>query len=49
MKFIDKEKKLIEEIESLENKEHIDYELLERKRKELYDIRQIKMEGVKIR
>ena len=47
--FIDKEKNILEEIESLENREHIEYELLESKRKELYDIRQIKMEGVKIR
>ena len=45
----DKEIKLLEEIDNIEKNTNIDYELLERKRKELYDIRQTKMEGVKIR
>ena len=45
----DKETKLLEEIQVLENEENINYELVENKRKELYTIRQIKMEGVKIR
>ena len=45
----DKETKLLEEIQVLENEENINYELVENKRKEVYIIRQIKMEGVKIR
>ena len=45
----DKETKLLEEIQVLENEENINYELVENKRKELYTVRQIKMEGVKIR
>ena len=45
----DKENKLLEEIEALENEENINYELVENKRNELYSIRQIKVEGVKIR
>ena len=40
----DKETKLLEEIQVLENEENINYELVENKRKELYTIRQIKME-----
>ena len=45
----DKENKLLAEIEALENEENINYELVENKRNELYSIRQIKVEGVKIR
>ena len=45
----DKETKLLEEIQVLENEENISYELVENKRKELYTIGQIKMEGVKIK
>lgn len=45
----DKETKLLEEIQVLENEENTNCELVENKRKELYTVRQIKMEGVKIR
>lgn len=44
-----KELKLLQEIENLEKELNINYDILEGKRKELYDLRQKKMEGVKIR
>lgn len=44
-----KEKVLYEEIDKLEKEVNINFSLLDTKRKELYDIRQKKMEGVKIR
>ena len=45
----DKEAKLLEEIKEIEGNSLINYENLESKRNELYDLRQKKMEGVKIR
>ena len=45
----DKEAKLLEEIKEIEENNLINYENLENKRNELYDLRQKKMEGVKIR
>ena len=41
--------KLLEEIHVLENIDNINSELLDEKRKELYDVRKVKMEGVKVR
>ena len=46
---MDKETKLLEEIQVLENEENVNYALVENKRNELYTSRQIKMEGIKIR
>lgn len=46
---IDKEKQILEEIEKIENETNIDFDDLETKRQELYELRQKKMEGVKIR
>ncbi|MCU7801037.1 MAG: reverse transcriptase family protein, partial [gamma proteobacterium symbiont of Lucinoma myriamae] len=44
-----KETKLMEEIEKIEKHLNINHELLDSKRKELYEIRQKKLEGVKMR
>ena len=44
-----KEKLLQEEIDKLEKENNINFAFLDTKRKELYEIRQKKMEGVKIR
>ena len=46
---IDKEKKILKEIEMLEKQTNIDYVRLEEKRTELLDLRKKKMEGVFIR
>ena len=46
---VDKKNKLLEEIPVLENIDNINYELLDEKRKELYAVRKVKMEGVKVR
>ena len=46
---INHENKLLDEIEKLEKANNINHELLQRKRNELQDIRNKKMEGVKIR
>ena len=43
------EDNLLKEIDNLEKEENIDYEKLERKQSELENLRQKKMEGVKIR
>ena len=39
----------MEEIQGLENTDNINYKLLYEKRKELYDVRKVKMEGAKVR
>lgn len=44
-----KKKLLQEEIDKLEKENNINFAFLDTKRKELYEIRQKKMEGVKIR
>lgn len=46
---VNNENKLLEEIDKIEKETNINHEQLDIKRKELYDIRQKKMEGVKIR
>jgi len=46
---IDKENKILKEIETLEKQRNIDYDLLDTKRMELSEIRKKKMEGVALR